>query len=56
VDVGAARGAGGVEGTAWGVAEVVSGAWETVKVGEADDGGAAQGRVVGPPAPVPRAV
>jgi hypothetical protein len=56
VDAGAARGMGGVEGAAWGAAEVMGSARETVEVGEASDGGATQGRAVGPPAPVPWAV
>jgi hypothetical protein len=57
------RGTGGVEGAVWGAAEVVGAAREAVEVGEAGDGGAAQGRmvrspevVVKLPAPVPRAV
>jgi hypothetical protein len=40
MDAGAARGAGGVEGAAWGAAKVVGGVRETVEVGEAGDGGA----------------
>jgi hypothetical protein len=49
-------GAAGVVDTAWGAAEVEGAAREVAEVGEAGDGGAAQGRVVGPPAPVPGAV
>jgi hypothetical protein len=59
MDIGAARGMGGVEGIAWGV-KVVGAAWEVAEISEAGDGGAAQGRAirppavaVGPPAPVP---
>jgi hypothetical protein len=37
VDVGAARGVGGVEGATWGTAEVVGDARETVEVGEEGD-------------------
>jgi hypothetical protein len=44
VNAGAARGAVGVEGAAWSATEVVGGARETVEVGKAGDGGAAQGR------------
>jgi hypothetical protein len=42
-------GATGVVDTAWGSAEVEGPAREAAEVGEAGDGGAAQGRVVGPP-------
>jgi hypothetical protein len=41
-----------LEGATWGTAEVVGAAWEAAEVGEAGDGGAAQGRVVGPLGPV----
>jgi hypothetical protein len=53
VDTGAA---GGVEGVVWGSSEVMGVAREAVEVGEAGDGGATQGRTVGPPAPVSRVV
>jgi hypothetical protein len=56
-------GAAGVVDTAWGAAEVEGTAREVAEVGEAGDGGAVQGRAigpsgveVGPPAPVPGAV
>jgi hypothetical protein len=45
VNVGAARGAGGVEG----VAKVVGAAWEVAELGEAGDEAAVRVLVVGPP-------
>jgi hypothetical protein len=53
VDTGAA---GGVEGAVWGSSEVMGAAREVGEVGEAGDGGATQGRTVGPLAPVSRVV
>jgi hypothetical protein len=52
VDAGATCGTGGVEGATWGTAEVVDAAREASEVGEAGNGGAAQGRVVGLLGPV----
>jgi hypothetical protein len=56
-------GAAGVVDAAWGAAEVEGTAREVAEVGEAGNGGAAQGRAIGPPgvtveppAPVPGAV
>jgi hypothetical protein len=41
-----------LEGATWGTAEVVDAAREAAEVGEAGNGGAAQGRVVGLLGPV----
>jgi hypothetical protein len=49
VDAGVTRGAGGVEGNAWGVAEVVGAARGAAQVSEAGDEGVAQVLVVRPP-------
>jgi hypothetical protein len=49
-------GVAGVVDAAWGAAEVEGAAWEAAEVDEVGDGGAAQGRAVGPPAPVPGVV
>jgi hypothetical protein len=48
VGVGAAHGAGGVEGAAWADTEVMGAARRATKVGKASDEGATQGLVVGP--------
>jgi hypothetical protein len=37
IDAGAARGVGGIKGTAWGAAEVMDATRGAVKVGEAGD-------------------
>jgi hypothetical protein len=49
-------GAAEVVDAAWGAIKVEGTAQEAVEVGEAGDGGAAQGRAVGPPAPIPGVV
>jgi hypothetical protein len=52
MNVRVARGAGGVEGVVWGAVKVMGTAQEAAEVDEAGDGGAVQGRAVGPPAPI----
>jgi hypothetical protein len=44
IDGGVACGTNGVEGTGWGIADVVGTAREAIKVSKASDGGAAQGQ------------
>jgi hypothetical protein len=46
MDVRAARGVGGVMGTAWGATKVVGAARRVVEDGEAGDAGVMKGRVV----------
>jgi hypothetical protein len=48
MNVRVARGAGGVEGVVWGAVKVMGTAQEAAEVDEAGDGGAVQGRAVGP--------
>jgi hypothetical protein len=49
MDTGAVRGTSGVEGTTWGIAEVVGAARGATEVGETGDRGAVQGRALKPP-------
>jgi hypothetical protein len=49
-------GAARVVDAVWGATKVEGATREVADVGEAGDGGATQGRAVGPPAPVPGAV
>jgi hypothetical protein len=56
IDVGATRGASGVEDAVWGIAEVVGASRGAAEVGEVGDEGAAQGLATGPPASVRGAV